>query len=568
MNDFFRRLFTKLMGLWAGWSMQQRVILAAVVAIGVVGVVALFRVSASPVMVPVISRPITDEAALDRIIFRLDQEGVRSVVSANGIVQVADEATARRMRVILAREDLIPSGTDPWQVFDRERWTITDFERKVNFRRAQTRMITDHIKSIDDIDDAKVIVEWPPKELFLSDQNPVTASVIITPKPGSDITQNRKKIEGIHKLLKFAIEGLKDDYITINDNYGNVLNDFSGLAEIDRLKTIEMESRMVLELEKKYRGLVLVALQHTFSSNRVKDLNIKIDMDMSKKKIDTKENFPVTIKPRTPGLPYDDSIIEHSILLSESVSETKFEGVGFNPEGPAGVEAQIPPAYKDMGNITGKMTQTTRTHNEEVNQRLIQEERSPQIDRVTVSVNIDGKWKIKYDDKGKPVILKDGTIEREYIPVPPEDLNKAAMLIRDSIGYNSARGDSVTVQNIPFERTAEFKAEDDAYFKQKQMQITIIVFISGLTLLLFGFILFRMISREMERRRRLAEEERARRQQMLRESAMAEAEQEGMDVSISVEERTRMELMESVINMAKEHPEDAGQLIRTWLAEE
>ena len=49
---------------------------------------------------------------------------------------------------------------------------------------------------------------------------------------------------------------------------------------------------------------------------------------------------------------------------------------------------------------------------------------------------------------------------------------------------------------------------------------------------------------------------------------MAEAEQEGMDVSISMEERTRMELMENAINMTKEHPQDAAQLIRTWLLEE
>jgi len=98
--------------------------------------------------------------------------------------------------------------------------------------------------------------------------------------------------------------------------------------------------------------------------------------------------------------------------------------------------------------------------------------------------------------------------------------------------------------------------------------MTVIIFVSGLTLLLFGFMLFRVISREMERRRRIAEEERARREQMLRESAMAEAEQDGTEVSISYEERTRMELMENAINMAKEHPEDAAQLIRTWLLEE
>jgi flagellar M-ring protein FliF len=124
------------------------------------------------------------------------------------------------------------------------------------------------------------------------------------------------------------------------------------------------------------------------------------------------------------------------------------------------------------------------------------------------------------------------------------------------------------VHNISVDRTEEFKAEDAAYFRKKQMETTIIIFLSGLILLLFGFILIKMIAREMERRRRLAEEERARREQMLRESAMAEAEQEGMDVSISLEERTRMELMESAINLAKEHPEDAAQLIRTWLVDE
>jgi len=41
-----------------------------------------------------------------------------------------------------------------------------------------------------------------------------------------------------------------------------------------------------------------------------------------------------------------------------------------------------------------------------------------------------------------------------------------------------------------------------------------------------------------------------------------------MEVSISMEERSRMELMESAVNLAKEHPEDAAQLIRTWLLEE
>jgi len=568
MNDFFRKLLNKATALWAEWSSQQKIIFAVVVIVVVGGVVALFRVSATPVMVSVLTAPIRDEAVLDRILMRLDQENIRVSVTPTGVVQVADEATARRMRAVLIREDLIPAGLDPWQVFDRERWTITDMERNVNLRRALTIMITDHIRAIDDVDNVNVTIVWPERELFRADQNPVSASVIITPKPGSDIVQNRKKIEGIQKLLQFAIEGLQPDNIVITDHTGLQLNDFEGMAAIDRLNLIERENRFIRVMETHYRAAILNSLQKIYSSDRVRDLNIKIDMDMSKKTIDTRESFPFELKPRTPGLPYDDSVLLESIVVSESVSETTWKGTGYNPEGPAGVEGQTPPAFRDMSNLYGEMSQTTNHRNNEINQRQIQEEKSPQIDRVTVSVNIDGRWRWKYDEKGNPVIMADNTIEREYIPLSEEDRRRTEGLIRDAIGYSSARGDSVTVYNIQVDRTEEFKAEDAEYFKKKQMQTTVIIFLSGLILLLFGFIVFRMISREMERRRRLAEEERARREQMLRESAMAEAEQDGMDVSISLEERTRMELMENAINIAKEHPEDAAQLIRTWLLEE
>jgi len=568
MNDFFKKLFTKAAALWANWSMKQRLIAAGAVVIIIAVIFAMFRVTATPVLTPVYDRPITDSVMLDRIVLRLNQEDVKATVTPDGIVRVADEHTARKMRVILIRENLLPTGIDPWQIFDKERWTITDMERNINFQRAQERMIADHIRAIEGVDNVELRVVWPTRELFLSDQNPRSASVTIIPTPGSDITQNRAKIEGIQKILQFAIEGLQGENIAITDHTGLLLNDFEGMAAIDRQGLIERENKFIKMQEAHYRSVILSSIQKTYSQDRVRDLNIKIDMDMSKKSIDTKESFPVTIKPQTPGLSYDDSILRDSLILSESVSETTWRGSGLNPEGPAGREGQTPPAFRDMDNLYGEMTQKTRTHNEEINQRKISEERSPQIDRVTVSVNIDGVWKRKFDSKGNPIMLPEGTIDREYTPISPEDLAKVQALIRDAIGYNSARGDSVTVHNLRFDRSAEFRAEDAAYFQKKQTQTAIIIIIAGLTLMLFGFMLFRMISREMERRKRLAEEERARREQMLRESAMAEAEQEGEDVSISMEERSRMQLMESAINLAKEHPEDAAQLIRTWLLEE
>ncbi|MDR2070785.1 MAG: flagellar M-ring protein FliF [Treponema sp.] len=569
MNEFLKRLFGQITGLWGKWSIVQKIVLFAVVVIAIGGIASLVAVSSAPSMAPVIDAPVRDEAARDRIITRINQEGVRTSISPAGIIMVNDENTARRMRAILIREDMIPSGTDPWEIFDRDRWTITDFERKVNVRRAITRMVTDHIKALDDVDDASVIINSPEKTLFLSDQEPVSASVILTPKPGSDITQNRKKIEGIQKILKFAVEGLTDDNIGITDQNGLVLNDFKGLTDWDRLSRIEREAQIVRDLETQYRKDILKSLQKIFTADRVRDLNIKIDMDMSKKAVDTEEYFPITLKERTPGLAYDDSQFAESVTISQSTSNTAWKGTGFNPEGPPGVEGQTTPAFRDMSNLYGEVTQTTNTHNEAINNRKIQEDKSPTIDRVTVSVNIDGNWKWKYDEATKkPLLQPDGSIEREYTPVPPEDLAAAQALIRDAIGFSAGRGDSVTVQNIRFDRTQEFGEEDAAYFRQQQMQQTVLIFLLGIAVLLAGFVVFRLISREIERRRRLREEELSRQQEAMRASALLEAENEGVEVSMSVEERRRMELQENAINMAKEHPEDVAQLIRTWLMEE
>jgi flagellar basal-body M-ring protein/flagellar hook-basal body protein (fliF) len=569
MNEFLKRLLAKAAGFWADWSMRQRGIFLAVIVAIVVGVLMLFRVSATPVLASVFDAPIRDEAVLDRILVRLNEEGISVTVTPTGVVQVADPATARRMRVILLNEGLVPVNIDPWQIFDKDRWTLTDFERNVNFQRAQRQMIIDHIKAVDGVDNASVNIVWPKEELFRADQNPVSASVIIIPRPGSDIISNRKKIEGIQKLLKFAIEGLRDENIAITDNSGLVLNDFDGMKDFDRQSLAERQHKDTMKREKEYRDRILPVLQKTFSANRVRDLSIKFDIGYNQETYERKDILPTMIKEPTPGLPYDDSQRIIEIPAGESKATTKWKGTGYNPEGPAGVEGQTPPAFKDMSNLYGEMEQKTETTNYEWGYLNTEGTRSPsKTDRVTVSVNIDGTWKLKYDAKGNPIVLPDNTLEREYTPIPSDVLAAAKLNVQNAIGFNDKRGDSVIVTNIAFDRTEEFKLEDAAYFRKKQMQTMVIVFLSGLTLLLFGFMLFRAISREMERRRRLAEEERARREQMLRESAMAEAEQEGMEVSISLEERNRMELMESVVNMAKEHPEDAAQLIRTWILEE
>ncbi len=568
MNEWLKKLLTQVKDLWAKGSLIQKVIFIGIILLVIGAIIVILTLSSTPTSVPLYNIAITDEAARDKILYRLSEENIPVSVSASGLLTVPDESTAKKARTILVREDLTPSNVSPWNLFDTERWTTTDFERNVNLLRSITAQVTQHIESLEEVDRANVVITMPEKTLFASDQNPTTASVIIYQKPGSDILTNKKKIQGIQKLLMFAVEGLKEENISIADSAGNILNDFAGMAEIERVDIVAKEQKLIATLETQYRAKVLTALQQIFGADRVRDLNIKIDMDMSKRIVDATEYSPITIKSDNPDTPYDDSELVESITLSSETVTKRWTGTGYNPEGPAGTEGQTPPVYSDMSNLYGLSEESGVKKNEVINTKQIQEEKSPTIDRVTVSVNIDGTWRKKYDDKGQIVFLPNGSVDREYVPIDKEVLSNAQKLVQDAIGYNRSRGDSVSVQNIQFDRSAQFEAEDAAFLRAQQTRRTIFYVLTGIVAVLLAFMIFRVISREIEKRRRLREEELLRKHRMEREKILWESEQAGMEVTMSVEERRRAELQENAIAMAKDHPEDVAMLIRTWLMEE
>ncbi|AEJ61209.1 flagellar M-ring protein FliF [Spirochaeta thermophila DSM 6578] len=569
MNEWLKNVLERVKNAWGKWSLVQKIIFISIVVVLVGSLVFLASLSGAPSMVPLLNKAITDPQVLEDITTRLEEENVPYQVTADNRILVSDEKTARRMRAILVREDLVPRGTDPWELFDIERWTITDFERNVNLRRAITRTVEEHLKALDDIDDASVTLVLPEKALFAEDQEPPSASIIIVPKPGSDITSNRKKIEGIVKLVQFAVEGLDPDYITITDQRGVVLNDFEGMEQFDRLELARRQLKTKQELENEYKKRILSALGTVFRSDRVEIVNLDIELDMSDVEVKTEEHFPITMKPDNPRTPYDESEVVPSITLSKEIQDEKFEGTGFNPEGPPGQEGQTPPAYKDLEGLVGKYSRNSLIQNEVVNTRNITERKDPwEIKRISVAVALDGVWKWEYNEKGEVVFNPDGSIKRTYLPVSDEDLRKAEELIKGAVGYKRERGDLITVQHIQFDRTLQFAEEDAAFRARRQLERTVFYSLLGVAALLVAFIIFRLIAREMERRRRLKEEELARQHQAMREAALRSAEEEAAAVEMSVEERARMELQEQAINMAREHPEEVAQLIRTWLMEE
>ena len=570
MNEWFKKLFSQIKELWAKWSLVQKIILIGIVVVVIGVLIFVSRFSATPTTVPIFSAPITDEATRNDIIYFLDTQGIEMTVSSTGLISVKDKATAKNAQSLLITNDKMPSSVDPWEVFDVERWTITDMERDVNLQRALTEQVRQHLISLDDIDNADVIITFPEKTLFASDQNQVKASVSIYAKPGSDITTNKKKIQGIEKLLVFAVDGLTSENITILDATTSLqINDFEGMAEIDRVNIVEKQQKSIAKLEAEYKSKILPQLQLIFGEDQVRDLNIKIDMDYSSKVVDSVVYSPIEIKADNKDTPYDDSEYINQLPLSVETVEKTSKGTAYNPEGPAGTEGQTSPVYSDMSNLYTLTEEKGEKVNYVQNTSQISEIKEPTIDRVTVAVNIDGTWKLKTDEEGNYIFLdKEGHREWEYIPVSEADLQQATDIVKDAIGFNDARGDSVTVRNIRINRDAEHDAIDAEYARKQQTQKTILYVGVGIIAVLLAFIIFRFINRQIEKKRKEREEELLRRQQMEHDRILLDAEQASMVATLSVEERERAELQEHAVAMAREHPEDVAMLIRTWLMEE
>ena len=570
MNEWFKKTFGTIKEKWSKWKPVQKLILIGIVVLVIAVIILLVSVSTRKTSVRLFNAPV--EAGQQRtIVSRLEKDGIKADIDSDGYITVENDTIAKKYRSQLVAEGYEPTKVDPYSLFDTQKWSRTSFDDKVNWQRAQESALEQHLEQLDGIRAANVMLSIPETATFKNSQNPTTASVTLFPRIGSDVLDSKKSVKGIMHLIMRSVEGLKEEDITIfNGDTNEEVSDLAGLEDADHQKNVENQQKWIRKQEAYYQTQVINALQGTFGTKRVKIANMKIDMDMSERSYTATEYSGVTIKPDNPNTQYDDSEVRDSLVLSEETVDKKFTGTGYNPEGPAGTEGQNAPVYSDMSNVIGETTESGVKRNYVMNRKDTAGKEEPKIDRLTVSVNVDGTWQYPlYDPDTKKIRLSEsGGYERTYVPISDDVLAEVTKLVQSAVGYDAKRGDSVVVTNIPFDHTDEFKEEDAKFIKSQKTKMTIFISLIAVALILVLFIAFRLISKEIERRRRIREEEELRRQQQQREAALWEAKEQGMEVTLSVEERKRAELQENAIAMAKNHPEDVAMLIRTWLMEE
>jgi flagellar M-ring protein FliF len=568
MGDFFKKIGEFFSSNLSKLNQTQKIIIFSVLGVIVIALIIIIAFSSKPDKTLLFQKPLTPEDYA-KVTKALQDLNADFSTKEDKYIIVKDQKTAQTLRMKLGQQGIIPNNVTGWELFDTQKWTTTDFERDVNLKRAIKGEIERQLKLLDGVEECYLNIAWPKESLFSNTAQEITASLTIIPKPYSNILENRKQIEGIKKLVAFGIPGLKEENVVITDPSGNIVSDFSSQDNTAYLEIVKQQLQIKERERVKIEQRIRDQLQKIIGKNKI-DIQLDIDIRFDQVQSEANKIIPVVIKPDNPNTPYDDSVIVPNVTISEQTIQKEYKGPQTIPEGPPGTEPNVPPGYKELLPSSVVVNENQQTKNYEVSTEKVVSSMTPyQINKVSCSVMVDGIWEVEVDSKGNLVVDKTKLgYKRKYTPLSDDELKKIEEVVKGAIGYDKARGDIVTVQNIPFNHEAEFAAEDAIIKRKDLLRKALITSFASILVFLLIIVLYRVISAEVQRRKKLKEEELLRKQQELREKALRAAEKEGIEVELSMEEKARLEMQENAINVAREHPEEVAKLIRTWLAED
>jgi flagellar M-ring protein FliF len=564
--DFIKKLIEQGKAILSKLNTTQKIIVGSVAGAIIVAFIVLFAVSAEKPNVVLFTDLPSDE--LGQITKKLEEMGYKYNTSGSSTVYV-DPKQREVIMTRLAQENSIPKGIPGWKLFDLTKWTETDREIDVKFMRALRDELKRHIESLKNIEKADVEIAMTNEELFQTSAAEYTAAVTLYLAPGYD-SLSKKEIKGIQYLVARGVgTKLKPENVTITDDSGNILSEFNDPSDMAKEEFTLLQYRKRIEDMERVKMLknIKAGLNAIFGAERIQIVNLDMQYNWDKVKEHRKDYSPIEMVPQDPTKPYNTREVVPSITLSQSDEEENFSGHGWNPQGPAGTESNKPAGYKGADDQFSTYNKKKSIRNNVVNESEKDIQKDPyDIAKVSVAIAIDGIQTLPTLEDGEYDL--DPVKKPVQVPLTAEDLRQAEDIVKAAIGFDETRGDQVSVKNIMFDRSRDWKGLREEFRRKEQLKRMMLAGLVGVFALFLGFILFGAIRREMNRRRRIHEEQLALEQQRMREAALRAAEDEGVEVELSLEERARIELQANAMNLAKERPDDVAKLLRTWLAEE
>lgn len=565
MQDFINKLISQVKNIFSKTTKVQKAIVIGILVVALGAIIATIILSSRRTGTLLFQKALSQEDARN-VISVLEASNIKYQYR-NGFITLNNMSDKAKAELELVKEGKMPTSLDGWELFDSPRIGITDVELDINKRRSLTKAITQLLTKLEFVQEATVDLAFPKKEYLTDVDAPVTASVVIKAEPfKEEILRDPKTVRGLQRLIAMGVDKLQPEFVTITDSVGLVLTDFTDEAANLKLKVAQEELKIVDRERKKIENKIRQTLGRIYT-NRV-ETTIALELIWDEVTITNNSVMPIVLKEDDPSTPYDDSIITNKVQVSSRTVTEDWKGQQFIPQGAAGAEENVPPGYKDKTDRWQTYTKTDTQDNYELSKRYEAIKKgSYQIGKISAAVALDGRWTRVYDERGNPVITNGTSYVREYHPVSAEEIRNVTSLVQAAIGYNLKRGDQVSVTHLQFDHWDRFDAEDARIMRNNFIKKTLVIAMISLLALFILVLIARAIQKELARRRRLREEELERKQMEMRRQAMMNVNEEPI-TEMNLEDAARKKLMEEVIRVSHERPEDVAQLLRTWMADD
>lgn len=211
--DRFKEQLERLKAFYGGLQQWQRYSIVGAGALVLASLVLLAALSGRTSYDPLFSGlSMEDQGAVveylkeQKIPFKVDP-------SANAIL--VPRKNVYEARIALAQMGIPRGGVVGFEIFDQPKMGMNDFQQRVAYSRALEGELSRTISKIDAVEEAKVNIVIPEQRLFLEEQKPSTASVLVRLKPGREIGQ--EQVRGIVNLVARSVEGLNPEDVTVVD---------------------------------------------------------------------------------------------------------------------------------------------------------------------------------------------------------------------------------------------------------------------------------------------------------------------------------------------------------------
>ncbi|NPT55656.1 flagellar basal-body MS-ring/collar protein FliF [Paraburkholderia elongata] len=345
---------------------------------------------------------------------------------AGGAILVPAEQV-HEMRLRLASQGLPKSGSVGFELMDNQKFGISQFAEQINYQRALEGELERTIESISSVKSARVHLAIPKPSVFVRDKEAPSASVLVNLYPGRALDEGQ--VLAITHMVSSAVPDMPVKGVTILDQDGNLLTQPSTGSGLD---ASQLKYRQQIERNTQQR--IDAILSPLFGSGNAHS-QVSADIDFSRSE-QTSENYGPN------GTPQQAAIRSQQSSTATEMSQAAASGV------PGALSNQPPqPASAPItaGNGTPGVTTTPvsdrkdSTTNYELN-KTVQHLEQPMggIKRLSVAVVVN--YLRVVDAKGHAIMQ----------PVTADKLAQVNQLVKDAMGFDAARGDSVNVVNSPF----------------------------------------------------------------------------------------------------------------------